>query len=543
MPAVRTQLTPFFQSSAPAYLVLVFCIVFAGGLIISTYPVFNQTWDEPEHLAAGLALLDSGEYPYDVQHPPLARLAMAVGPYLAGARSYHNAGPSGDEEGRDILYQGHDTNKLLSLARAGILPFVVVLFVATWLWAAHIFGRTVAALATVFLATTPPLLGHAGLATLDLPVTAMLMLALYCFQHWRSRPGLHRAAVFGITAGLAAATKLSAIPFLGITFISWYLAAQFSAHDAHPPQRQLTRGQLLRHALVAFLLAVVSLTLCYGWHWAAWSAHLPIPAPVGLHRFIDSLVALNTHNASGHLAYFMGEVSDDGWWEYYLVVVGVKSPLPLLLLGLVGSVWSLQKAWRSGEWTVAAPALSLLAILAFSSAYSQINIGVRHVLIVFPLLAILAGFTLVAAWHQWRTRLPRTGLVLLLVWQIASVRAQPDNLAYFNELAGRQPERIVVDSDLDWGQDIRRLAAELKRRQIDRVSVLYRGSADLTDEHLPEWHRLKPRTRTSGWIAVSLFARYTTRDRNDYAWLDEYQPVTRVGTSFDLYYIPAGTTD
>src|SRR5215471_13405373 len=85
--------------------VLCISIVLACAFAVSTYSVFGHTWDEPEHLAAGLALVDTGEYPYDTQHPPIARVAMALGPYLAGAHSYGNPGPSGEQEGRDILYK------------------------------------------------------------------------------------------------------------------------------------------------------------------------------------------------------------------------------------------------------------------------------------------------------------------------------------------------------------------------------------------------------------------------------------------------------
>lgn len=522
------------------YAMLICWIVLASCFAISTYAVFSPTWDEPEHLAAGLMLVDTGQYPYDVQHPPLARIAIAIGPYVAGARPFHNTGPSGDEEGRDILYHSNNKASVLSLARAGILPFLMILLLATWLWAKHIFGTTVATLATFFLATTPPVIGHAAVATLDLPVTAMIMLALYLFLRWHTQPTLLRAVIFGLATGLAAGTKLSAIPFIACTLLAWLLASQSAARRTQSKPWLLMRQPLfIYHAAIALTFAFVALVLCYGWHWEPWSAQFPVPVPVGIHRLFASLDALREHNASGHFSYFMGEVSDAGWWNYYLVVLGVKTPLPLLVLGLLGAGWTLWQSWHNRNWELGAPALSMLVILLFSSTYSQINIGVRHVMIVFPLLAIVAAVAVEAAWQNWRFPLGRSVLLILLSWQVVSlVRAHPDDLAYFNELAVTHPERIVVDSDLDWGQDIRRLAAELGRRNVEKVAVLYRGTADLTEEHLPEWHRLKPEQRTSGWIAVSLFAKYTTTHREDYAWLDDLQPVTRIGKSFDLYFIP-----
>src|SRR5258706_10544082 len=122
------------MSSARSVAVLCVFVVLACALAVSTYSEFGHTWDEPEHLAAGMALLDKGEYPYDAQHPPLARIAMAIGPFLAGAHSYGNPGPSGEQEGRDILYRDGHYDRYLTLARIGMLPFLVLLLIATWAW-------------------------------------------------------------------------------------------------------------------------------------------------------------------------------------------------------------------------------------------------------------------------------------------------------------------------------------------------------------------------------------------------------------------------
>src|SRR5215831_1052329 len=143
-----------------SFAVLCACIVATCGLAVSTYSVFGHTWDEPEHLAAGLALLDTGEYPYDTQHPPVARIAMALGPYLAGAHSYGNPGPSGEQEGRDILYKSGHYDLYLSLARIGMLPFLALLLIATWAWTRETFGNLEAALASLFLAMIPTVIAH-----------------------------------------------------------------------------------------------------------------------------------------------------------------------------------------------------------------------------------------------------------------------------------------------------------------------------------------------------------------------------------------------
>ena len=112
-------------------LALALVTLLALGLAASTWHVFDQTWDEPEHLAAGLALLDRGHYVYDIQHPPLARLLLAVGPYLAGARSQGKTPPDGKPEGLAILYGSGHYDLYLTLARAGALPFLALLVLVT----------------------------------------------------------------------------------------------------------------------------------------------------------------------------------------------------------------------------------------------------------------------------------------------------------------------------------------------------------------------------------------------------------------------------
>src|SRR5262249_42971423 len=195
--------------------------------------------------------------------------------------------------------------------------------------------------------------------------------------------------------------------------------------------------------------------------------------------------------------------------------------------------------WR--RWT---PAVCAIAMLA-ACMPARLNIGLRYLLPMFPLLAIVAGMAVVRLWHS---RPGRMVAICLLAWLgVASALAHPDYLAYFNEIAARAPERYLVDSDLDWGQDTKRLCRKLKELKVRQLHMAIHYSGDDSRLDLPPWEGLDPWKPVTGWIAVS-FTRLKTcsymvaaeqgKSEPGFAWLDRYQPAARVGKSILLYHIP-----
>lgn len=544
------------------------CLLAAG-----SWRIYTNTWDEPEHLAAGIELLDKGHYEYDTEHPPLARVLLALGPYLAGARSFGTPPPDGTQEGRDILYSGGHYQLYLTLARAGTLPFLVLLLFATWLWARRLMASEGAALfAVALLISVPPILGHAALATLDVAAAATTLLALYTLENWLTSGRWEEAALFGVTAGIAVATKFSAVPFIGLSLLalaavqglnSWRLSR--GTHEHHPWRvlRSRTGG-----ALLAALAALVPLLAVYAvrapdvsgvavrFDWAVnyllgrpgidhaagvWLARAWLPRE--LMDLVNGVIAVKAHNDAGHRSYLLRQVSLEGWWYFYLVTLAVKTPLPLLAAGPVGLGWLAAQGWRGRDGWALAPLVLVLAILAFASLFSHINIGIRHVLILYPFFALGGAYL---AWRAWRAcaacsamrwRLAgQTLIASLALWQFSTLwRTYPDYLPYFNETVG-EPREVIVDSDLDWGQDLKRLEGRAAALHIPYLYLAYLGTADLAREPLPPFEILKPRQPVSGWVAISALAR--TRRAGDYAWLDGYRPLERIGRTIDLYYIP-----
>jgi hypothetical protein len=75
---------------------------------------------------------------------------------------------------------------------------------------------------------------------------------------------------------------------------------------------------------------------------------------------------------------------------------------------------------------------------------------------------------------------------MLLGWLAAeSTLAHPDTIGYFNALAGAHPERIVIDSDLDWRQGMIELERLVAKHHIEKLRLHYFGTADITQHPLP----------------------------------------------------------
>jgi len=547
-------------------------------LAASTWHIYSHTWDEPEHLAAGIELLDRGQYEYDTEHPPLARLLIALGPYLAGARSYATPPPDGVIEGTDILYGSGHYQLYLTLARSGTLPFLALLLTAAWLWARRIFESDAHALLAVgLLASVPPILGHAALATLDVPAAATTLLALYMVQRWLINGALRDAILLGLSAGIAIGTKFSAVPFVGLGalgLVAVRAGLQNRAADANPPGMisDPSKTDQANTRLLGFALGVAALSapiiVAYGFrsveiealprqfdwmlgyflhgharaHDPVWTMTRALRLPGTLWDLVEGVVRLKAHNDSGHFSFLLGQEQSGGWWYFYLVALAAKSPLPLITMGPLGLALMQRDGWRArNSWRVA-PGVVFVTILVFASAYSHINIGVRHVLVLYPFLALGSAWAFVRGWRSlagsdshWACG-GKVLLSALAVWQVGSLcTVYPDYLPYFNELIPH-PEQVLVDSDLDWGQDLRRLEQRLTELNIHKLNLAYLGTADLAREALPQVVVLHPMQVATGWVAVTALAR--EHSPGGYAWLDGFRPVQRIGKTIDLYYIP-----
>jgi hypothetical protein len=187
-------------------------IAIAIARIVSTYPVFNQMYDEPISVACGMEWLDRGTYTYDPKHPPLGRVAAAIPSFVRGGRT--SGASDAIVEGNALLSRDGQYWKNLALARLAVLPFFILACVVLWAWTEWAWGSLTGLLALGLFSLLPPVLGHAGIAMTDIVLTATLPAALFSLCLWLESPSIRRSLILGACAGLALLSKLTALVFL-----------------------------------------------------------------------------------------------------------------------------------------------------------------------------------------------------------------------------------------------------------------------------------------------------------------------------------------
>ena len=294
---------------------------------------------------------------------------------------------------------------------------------------------------------------------------------------------------------------------------------------------------------LALAVAVALLVIWAGYRFSVGRvdfAGITLPFP----QLFNGIKAVLVHNADGHPAYLLGERNRVGWWYYYPVVLAVKTPLPFLALLFIGLAVSLHKSNRARApyWLPLAFSLSIF----FVSFSSHINIGVRHILPVYLGFSLTAAIGAVWLYQQSsNARWARWVLGALLVWQAAtSLISHPDYIPYTNLLAGNYPERILVDSDLDWGQDMNRLGKRLRELGVRQVAFNPLITGYLEEYHgFPTITLMQPTRPSPGWNAASLTVMLAGRlglgDQFPKArlWTTGVPPTERVGKTTYLWYI------
>ncbi|MFM7748980.1 MAG: ArnT family glycosyltransferase, partial [Opitutaceae bacterium] len=527
----------------------------------------SMTSDEIAHLTAGHAYNTRGDFRLQPENGNLPQRLAALPHVLAG-----DPLPPTDRvdwKGSDVWRYGHaffygtglPVAERLFQARAVMSLVSAATGLLVFAWSRALFGTAGGFISLVTLVFCPTFLAHGPLATSDMTMTLLFLAAAGAWWRHLREPGPTGALVSATICGLAFIAKFSAVllvPMLGLLGIFWAVG-QSGSGCGIAAWRRLALTTLGHVAAVWIVIWAA-----YGFRFSAFAgdqsgahfSHDWNSLLIALGWKADLLVWLRDWRALPEAwlhglafvlqfarargAFMSGEYSVTGWVSFFPWAFLIKTTLPLLLLFALAGLAAARRAanapldgWRRWAGKIA-PLGVLFGVYVTASLASNLNIGHRHLLPVYPVLFIAIGALAPAA--RAAARGAWAVIAALLVWHAAeSWHVRPHYLAYFNQIVGGPANgwRHLVDSSLDWGQDLPGLSAWLRTNaRGENVSLSYFGTGDPIHEGiratalptLPEvgasrrWHRLEP-----GVYAVSATMLQQVYSRHRGPWTAEFE--------------------
>jgi hypothetical protein len=479
----------WLKISVCALLVMHFAIAVGSKLNEST------TSDELVHLTAGFSYWTLNDYRLHPENGNLPQRWAAFPTWIRGAtfpdlegNEYWRANDAW-VIGHQFFYEtGEDHFPRLMSARAMIALFSVATGVLVFLWSRHLFGAKGALISLIFFAFSPDFLAHGALATSDVCMTFFFLAATGAWWRHLHSPRIGMFLVSAGIFGLAFVAKYSAILLLPV-FVALGTVRAFAAESyIFGRQSFSTRSSKLIAIALSLIghgaFAAIVIWAFYGFRYASANPNLP-PAdllslewplmeqtigvfgiPVHFARQYQLLpegflygFAYVIKTVAGRAAFLNGAYSTLGWPTFFLWTFFLKTTIPLMLASALACWLIVRRLVHDSHWRTllyaGSPLIVLSAVYWASSLTSHLNIGHRHLLPIYPAIFIALGSlgTLVGSPAVRRGAVVAT----LLGWHaLSSLSVAPHYLAYFNAFAGGPTNgwRHLVDSSLDWGQDL-----------------------------------------------------------------------------------------
>ena len=529
------------------------------GLAVHTCGAMSVTYDEIWHWPVGVRNLVQGDFAEDRLNPPLARMWAAIPGAIGGVDVA--PGISDQPVGERFVAEHPDFFRWYVRGRwfnlAWALATAVLVYGTLLRWK----GLGAARWGLLAFLCLPDVIAHASVVTPDSAAMACFFATSVASGVWLREPTWKRGLLLGLVLGVMQAVKYTGVVFFPVIALlaSWQLVFAVT-----PAWRNRKHVALQMAASMAVCLIVIAAAYrCQGLFepWGSYAFQsvdlrtvqqltgflntIPVPVPRDLLLGIDAQRAIME---GAHPTFLNGEWSLSGFRSSFFWAAAYKLPLVVLGLSVIGG-WRFARdrelPWSS-RFAIGLPAILLVTIASFSS----MQLGFRYIMPVLPLLACGRGVAMssVQSWNR-RPRLAVTGLVvlgLLSVW-----RFHPHHLSYFNELAGGPSggRNHLVDSNIDWGQDLLRAKAVVDRYPNEPIRMAYFGQVDPKligiRCDIPPSRHFEP-----GLYLISvnyvmgrpgtvrdLQGAVRPVDINEFAYFQLMEPTEHVGYSMDLYRV------
>ena len=545
----------------------------------------SPTMDEQNHIARGFAYLRTGDPRLSVEHPPLVNSLSALPLLTMPEISLPLDDPSWDRQPADIFWyvfaekfiwqvnRSLDIQQIFFLARLPIVFLTIGLGLVGWHFAREMWGYPASLLVFMLLLFDPNILANGRYSTTDMGGTLFAFLSTYLlWRLWQARGWNWRRwfwAALGI--GLAFSSKLSTLVFVPI----WAAVALLPLYGGGRNRSLRAASRRLVQLVLAGLAALLVLWAIYRFEWGhflflderlagvnSWQGPMP--------TFWSGIERIFLLSSGGRPGFLLGQFSNQGFPLYFPVVLLTKTPLLtlVLLLGAAIILVALRKTRPNAVFL-----LVPLAVYFIVSMFSALNLGYRHLLPLLPFMYLLIGGVASKPVREWAWRYfvsPSEGqegvssapvisvLLLLLSLVLIDFWIHPHYLSYFNLAAGgpANGNRIAIDSNIDWGQDLLRLQRWIEDNEVDRIKLAWFGTADpdyygLNYDPLPGFPRpafisqwtdppFDPTAPEPGIYVISASSLWELPlpEKNVYPWFRDREPDDRIGYSILIFEVP-----
>lgn len=427
----------------------------------------SRIFDEGLHVEAGYAFLTKKDFAKEPFNPPLAREITALPSFFF------------PETLSDPLYFWQRTIVVLLSSIFLILVYMII---------RKLFGTFSAMFGVLLYAFNPEILAHSHYAATDLILSLFVFLSIMLLLLWKESLTKKKSATIGICIGLALSAKVSAVPFL---FLSFGLIFMVDV---------ITKKKLKDYFTQKFLFNfITTVVICLLTLWSTYfftqesimgegfNPRNPVvklltsvpgveyvlsePVPLGGYlRTIKQVLLYNYSDVYSKPAFLLGTISPHGWWYFYPIAFILKTPIPFLLIISI-SIFFYRK------YTCNTIFLAVFAIFV-SAMLSTLNLGIRYILPAYPLLIVYVSQIVGSKIHFSHKK---SILIVLLAWYITgTLQTYPHTLSYMNEFAGAINTRykVLLDSNYDWGQGLVDLASYQKKYVVQNLQLAYFGMID-----------------------------------------------------------------
>jgi hypothetical protein len=455
--------------------------------VVSVVRQESLTWDEGDHIFAGYMSWKTHDFGFNPEHPPLMKSLATIPllrlPLKVPADQHRFFKDEAYFDGRDLLFGNapYSAESLTFRVRMAAGIIALLLAVMVFLTASEMFGAGAGLLALTILVFDPNVLAHSALVTTDAGVSCFFLAAVYAFYRYVKHPSAGRLVVAGLAAGLALATKHSAVLLLPMLAPLALAEVVFRFDRDEVRESSWTRRSLhMASALLAIgVIAVVVLWSFYGFRYNARPGMLALDPALAdyvkplraaeakvilllarLHALPESWLyglADVRAMANGMPSYIFGKVYNHGVWFYFPAVLTIKSTLGFL--GMVIVAFAAVIARRLQRWREILFVLVPAVVYFWVAMGSSLNIGARHILPVYVFLTVFAAggcWAWIERGGVWNKRWAAAVGVLLAAHIVSAARVYPNYMAYSNELWGGPSKtyKVLTDSNTDWAQQL-----------------------------------------------------------------------------------------